>query len=118
MTLTLKKKYYVGYSIGDTFLLCKTEIAMFLLKFYKTVSRFDVDNVNFVEKTKTKKINITVAMGNTKGYDITYIKDIPSVEMINITTPEEITTYGQTTIINASENGCDIFQHIALFNTV
>lgn len=89
--------------------MCKIQNALFLPKFFKTYSRFDVDNVNSVEKTETKKINITVAVGNTKGYDITYIKDIPSVEMIYITTPEEITTYGQTTIINASENGCDIF---------
>lgn len=37
------------------FFLCKIQIALFLPKFFKTYSRFDVDNVNSVEKTETKK---------------------------------------------------------------
>ncbi|XP_052693248.1 uncharacterized protein LOC128171511 isoform X2 [Crassostrea angulata] len=68
--------------------------------FYKTHNKFDADDVTPVEMMETNVTNTTVAMENITDYDITDITDIPSVEMISSSMPEEITNYGQTTIIN------------------
>lgn len=102
-------------------ILCRIQIPLFLPRFYKTHTKFDADDVTPVEMMETNVTNTTVAMENITDYDITDITDIPSVEMISSSMPEEITNYGQTTIINiknTSENVCDILQFIALFDTV